>query len=80
MTSIAEAGVIGKPSIIHYRTEEQKRKWLPSLSDWLTSFSLGITESETGSDVANIGTTAKKISNGKHYIVNGHQKWITSTS
>ena len=79
MTSIAGASVIGAPPIIHYGTEEQKRKWLPGLFDWSTSFSLGITEPGAGSDVANIGTIAKKTADGTHYIVNGHKKWITGT-
>src|SRR5215469_876299 len=48
ITSIAGASAIGAPPIIHYGTEEQKRKWLPGLFDWSTSFSLGITEPEVG--------------------------------
>ncbi|KIW32626.1 uncharacterized protein PV07_04157 [Cladophialophora immunda] len=30
-----------------------------------------------GSDLANLRTTATKSQDGKHYIVNGHKKWIT---
>lgn len=39
---------------------------------------LAITEPSAGSDVAGIQTTATKSSDGKHYIVNGHKKWITN--
>jgi len=39
---------------------------------------LCITEPQAGSDVANLGTTAKKTPDGKHYIVNGEKKWITN--
>lgn len=79
MASFGGASVIGTPPIIYHGTEEQKRKWLPGLFDWSTSFSLGITEPGAGSDVANIATTAKRSADGKHYIVNGYKKWITGT-
>jgi alkylation response protein AidB-like acyl-CoA dehydrogenase len=78
-SSLAGASVIGAPPIIHHGTEEQKRKWLPGLFDWSTSFSLGITEPGVGSDVANIKTTATKTEDGKNYVVNGYKKWITGT-
>jgi alkylation response protein AidB-like acyl-CoA dehydrogenase len=40
--------VIGVPPIVHHGTEEQKRKWLPGLFNWETSFCLGITEPSGG--------------------------------
>ncbi|KAH8731745.1 acyl-CoA dehydrogenase/oxidase [Phaeosphaeriaceae sp. PMI808] len=76
-TALAGASIIGIPPVVHHGTEEQKRKWLPGLFNWETSFSLGITEPSGGSDVANIQTTATKTPDGKHYIVNGYKKWIT---
>ncbi|EAT77154.1 hypothetical protein HBI56_207030 [Parastagonospora nodorum] len=76
-TALAGASVIGAPPIIHHGTEEQKKKWLPGLFDWETSFCLGITEPSGGSDVANILTTANKSPDGKSYIINGYKKWIT---
>lgn len=60
MTALVGASAIGSPPIINHGTEEQKRKWLPGLFDFDTSFCLGITESSGGSDVANIQATAKK--------------------
>jgi len=79
MASLAGASVIGIPPVIHHGTSEQKRKWLPGLFGWETSFCLGITEPGAGSDVANIQTTAIKSPDGSHYVVNGHKKWITGT-
>ncbi|KAF2272637.1 acyl-CoA dehydrogenase NM domain-like protein [Westerdykella ornata] len=76
-TSLGGGSVIGVPPIVHHGTEEQKRKWLPGLFTWETSFCLGITEPSGGSDVANIQTTAEKSKCGKYYIVNGYKKWIT---
>ncbi|KAK0273843.1 hypothetical protein LTR35_011969 [Friedmanniomyces endolithicus] len=77
MTSLGGASVIGIPPVIHHGTDEQKRKWLPGLASWETSFCLGITEPSGGSDVANIQTTAIKSPDGKFYTVNGWKKWIT---
>ncbi|KAK7179941.1 acyl-dehydrogenase [Paraphaeosphaeria sporulosa] len=76
-TAMAGGSVIGVPPVVHYGTEEQKKKWLPGLFTWETSFCLGITEPSGGSDVANIQTTAVKSKDGSHYIVNGYKKWIT---
>jgi alkylation response protein AidB-like acyl-CoA dehydrogenase len=75
--ALGGGSVIGVPPIVHHGTEEQKRKWLPGLFTWETSFCLGITEPSGGSDVANIQTTAKKSPDGKFYVVNGYKKWIT---
>lgn len=75
--SLGGASVIGVPPIVHHGTEEQKRKWLPGLFSWKTSFCLGITEPSGGSDVSNINTTAVKTQDGNHYIINGYKKWIT---
>ena len=48
--SVALGGgsVIGVPPIVAHGTEEQKRKWLPGLFTWETSFALGITEPSGG--------------------------------
>lgn len=77
MGSLTGGTVIGVPPVLYHGTEEQKRRWLPGLFTWDTSFCLAITEPSGGSDVSNIKTTAKKTEDGKFYIVNGMKKWIT---
>lgn len=47
-TTLSGGSVIGVPPIVHHGTEEQKRKWLPGLFTWDTSFCLGITEPSGG--------------------------------
>lgn len=47
-TSLGGASVIGVPPVIHHGTEDQKKKWLPGLFTWETSFALGITEPNGG--------------------------------
>jgi hypothetical protein len=46
--ALGGGSVIGVPPIVAHGTEEQKRKWLPGLFTWETSFSLGITEPSGG--------------------------------
>ncbi|KAF2267255.1 acyl-CoA dehydrogenase NM domain-like protein [Lojkania enalia] len=77
MTALAGGSVIGVPPIVAHGTEEQKRRWLPGLFNWSTSFCLGVTEPTGGSDVASLQTTATKTPSGTHYLVSGHKKWIT---
>ncbi|OAP62027.1 hypothetical protein AYL99_04230 [Fonsecaea erecta] len=77
MSSLTSGSVIGFPPVLAHGTEEQKRKWLPGLFSFETSFCLGITEPTGGSDVGNIQTTAVKTEDGKFYVVNGYKKWIT---
>ncbi|KAF2754658.1 acyl-CoA dehydrogenase NM domain-like protein [Pseudovirgaria hyperparasitica] len=79
MSSLGGASVIGLPPILVHGTEEQKRKWVPGVFDWQTSFCLGITEPGVGSDVGNIEASAIKSADGKSYVVNGMKKWITGT-
>lgn len=76
-SSLGGGSVIGIPPVIHHGTDSQKRKWLPGLFSFQTSFCLGITEPTGGSDVANIQTTAQKTPDGRFYVVNGWKKWIT---
>ncbi len=57
-------------------TDEQKREFLgPVISgDWVAS--LGVTEPDAGSDVANIRTTARK--DGGDFVINGAKTYITN--
>jgi len=55
-TALAGGSVIGVPPIVHHGTEEQKRKWLPGLFTWETSFCLGITEPSGGVCMVSLGS------------------------
>ncbi len=59
-----------------FGTEEQKRRFIP---DWVSADSLGffaMTEPNTGSDVASMGTTA--TDRGDHWELNGQKMWISN--
>ncbi len=61
--------------ILTFGTEEQKKKWLPSLAtaEWIGAW--GLTEPNTGSDAGNMKTVAVK--EGDSWVLNGTKSWIT---
>jgi alkylation response protein AidB-like acyl-CoA dehydrogenase/predicted heme/steroid binding protein len=69
---------IGLPPVLHFGSKDLQSRVVPGCLNGETFICLAITEPQTGSDVANITTTAKKTEDGKHYIVNGVKKWITN--
>ena len=75
--ALAGASHVGAPPVLHAGTEAQKRRWLPGLFDWSTSFCLAVTEATAGSDVAAIRTEAVRTPDGAAYVVNGRKKWVT---
>ena len=62
-------------TINQFGTEEQKKKWIPSLLDGSAVGSFAITEPNFGSDVAGMKTFAED--KGDHYVVNGTKMWIS---
>jgi acyl-CoA dehydrogenase len=76
------AGVVlttlGSEFILLYGREEQKKKYLPLLPKGEAIMGMAITEPDTGSDVASITTTARKVN--QHYVINGNKMFITNGS
>lgn len=64
------------PYIEAYGSHEQKKRWLPNCVTGDIITGIAMTEPGTGSDLANIKTTA--IRDGDHYIVNGQKTFITN--
>jgi len=61
--------------LLHFGTEEQKRRWLPLVAKGRTWTGVAITEPEAGSDVASMKTTARR--DGASWILNGEKCYIT---
>jgi glutaryl-CoA dehydrogenase len=60
-------------------SEEQKERWLPALARLELIGAFGLTEPESGSDVARgLRTTARR--DGDTWILNGQKKWIGNGS
>lgn len=64
------------PYITAYGTEEQKKRWLPKCATGEIITAIAMTEPGTGSDLANIQTTA--ILDGDYYVLNGQKTFITN--
>jgi alkylation response protein AidB-like acyl-CoA dehydrogenase len=69
---------IGIRALLLFGTEEQKRRWLPSLCTGEKLAAFALTEPEAGSDAGNVQTTAIPSPDGKTYILNGEKRYITN--
>jgi acyl-CoA dehydrogenase len=67
---------VGTNPILHFGTEEQKKKYVPKLAsgEYLGAFCL--TEPGAGSDAKSLKT--KAVRQGDHYILNGSKIFITN--
>ena len=64
------------PYILHYGTEEQRRRWLPGLATGALVGAIAMTEPNTGSDLQAVRTTA--LRDGDDYVINGAKTYITN--
>lgn len=64
------------PYLIHYGSEEQKKKYLPKAVSGECIIAIGMTEPNTGSDLGAISTTALPAEDG--YTLNGQKTFITN--
>jgi alkylation response protein AidB-like acyl-CoA dehydrogenase len=64
------------PYILHYGSEEQKRRWLPPMARGEVIGALGMTEPGAGSDLQGIRTIA--LRDGNEMVLNGSKTFITN--
>lgn len=63
------------PVINRFGTEEQKRRFLPAICRGELAFSIGMSEPDSGSDLASVRTRAHRVDGG--WLVNGTKVWTT---
>jgi glutaryl-CoA dehydrogenase len=61
-----------------FGSEAQKQRWLPAMARGEAIGCFGLTESQGGSDPANIRTSARR--SGGDYVLSGSKMWITNGS
>jgi alkylation response protein AidB-like acyl-CoA dehydrogenase len=65
--------LIAGPTILHFGSEETKRKWLPRIAHADIRFWLAYSEPNAGSDLAAIRSTA--VGDGDDLVINGQKTW-----
>ncbi len=63
------------PTIMAYGTDEQKKFYLPKIAAGDIHFSIGYSEPEAGTDLANLRTSA--VRDGDDYVINGQKMWTS---
>jgi alkylation response protein AidB-like acyl-CoA dehydrogenase len=63
------------PTIMAYGTDEQKAFYLPKIAAGDIHFSIGYSEPEAGTDLANLRTSA--VRDGEDYVINGQKMWTS---
>ncbi|MER6960205.1 acyl-CoA dehydrogenase family protein [Streptomyces sp. NPDC000618] len=76
------AGAMGGHTVVaklllHFGTDEQKRRWLPRLATGEVRATMALTEPGGGSDLQAMRTVARRTTDG--YAVDGAKTWITNS-
>ena len=64
------------PYILHYGSEEQKKRWLPKMASGEFIGAIAMSEPGAGSDLQGIKTTARR--EGNHYVISGQKTFISN--
>src|SRR5882762_8735439 len=64
------------PLLLRFGTEEQRQRILPGIVRGELAFAIGMSEPDSGSDLASIRTRATKTDSG--YLVNGTKVWTSN--
>jgi alkylation response protein AidB-like acyl-CoA dehydrogenase len=63
------------PLLLRFGTEAQRQSYLPAITRGESYFSIGMSEPNSGSDLASVRTTARREGDG--WVVNGTKLWST---
>ncbi|MFJ1586448.1 acyl-CoA dehydrogenase family protein [Streptomyces sp. NPDC088197] len=75
---VSVQGSLAMYAVHRYGSEEQKRRWLPSMAAGEVIGCFGLTEPDHGSDPAAMTTHARR--DGSDWVLSGRKMWITNGS
>lgn len=76
LSGVFNTHLIAAHIVLRHGTAEQRRRWLPAMASGDARGGLALTEPECGSDLAAIGTVARRVGGG--YRVRGRKMFITN--
>jgi alkylation response protein AidB-like acyl-CoA dehydrogenase len=66
------------PTILRFGTEQQKLRFLPAIAAGELSFSIGMSEPDSGSDLASVSTKAVQVDGG--WSITGRKLWTSGAA
>jgi alkylation response protein AidB-like acyl-CoA dehydrogenase len=74
MGAMVQASQLGVAKIVHFGNAEQKKRWLPAVSDGACLPTIAVTEPESGGHVLGMAATAERVEGG--YVLNGRKVFV----
>ncbi len=76
LTGIVNTHTMAATLLMAHGTEEQCRRWLPSMASGDRRGALSLSEPDAGSDTRNLSCRAER--DGDEYVLNGTKAWVTN--
>jgi butyryl-CoA dehydrogenase len=76
LTGIVNTHTMCATLVMHHGSDEQKRRWLPSMAAGERRGALSLSEPDAGSDTRNI--SCKAVRDGDEYVLDGTKAWVTN--
>jgi butyryl-CoA dehydrogenase len=76
LTGIVNTHTMAATLVMQHGSDEQKRRWLPSMATGERRGALSLSEPDAGSDTRNIACKARR--DGDEYVLNGTKAWVTN--
>jgi alkylation response protein AidB-like acyl-CoA dehydrogenase len=76
LTGIVNTHTMAATLIMAHGSEEQQRRWLPTMATGERRGCLSLSEPDAGSDTRNLSCRARR--DGEEYIINGTKAWVTN--
>jgi butyryl-CoA dehydrogenase len=76
LTGIVNTHTMAATLVMQHGSDEQKRRWLPSMATGERRGALSLSEPDAGSDTRNIACKARR--DGDEYVLDGTKAWVTN--